>query len=106
MNNEKDRELFEKKSVPGAVFRLAFPTVIGQIILVIYNMADSFFIGLTGNDAMLTAVTVCMPAYMFLSAISNLSGSEAPASSPAQWASGIRNASGIRRPFPSGAAWR
>ena len=74
MNNEKDRELFEKKSVPGAVFRLAFPTVIGQIILVIYNMADTFFVGLTGNDATLTAVTVCMPAFMFLSAVSNLFG--------------------------------
>ena len=57
-----------------AVFRLAFPTVIGQIILVIYNMADTFFVGLTGNDAMLAAVTVCMPAFMFLSAISNLFG--------------------------------
>ena len=74
MNAARDRELFEEKRVTSAVFRLAFPTVIGQIILVIYNMADSFFIGLTGNDAMLTAVTVCMPAYMFLSAISNLFG--------------------------------
>ena len=41
MNAVKDRELFEEKRVTSAVFRLAFPTVIGQIILVIYNMADS-----------------------------------------------------------------
>jgi len=74
MNTEKERELFEKCSVSRAIFKLAFPTVIGQIILVIYNMADTFFVGLTGNDAMLTAVTVCMPAFMFLSAISNLFG--------------------------------
>ena len=74
MNTEKEHELFEKKSVSSAVFRLAFPTVIGQVILVIYNMADTFFVGLTGNDAILTAVTVCMPAFMFLSAISNLFG--------------------------------
>ena len=57
-----------------AISRLAIPTVIGQIILVIYNMADTFFVGLTGDDAMLTAVTVCMPIYMILSAISNLFG--------------------------------
>lgn len=57
-----------------AIAKLALPTVIGQIILVIYNMADTFFVGLTGNDAMLTAVTVCMPLYMILSAISNLFG--------------------------------
>ena len=74
MNAARDRELFEEKRVTSAVFRLAFPTVIGQIILVIYNMADTFFVGLTGNDAMLAAVTVCMPAFMFLSAISNLFG--------------------------------
>ncbi|MDO5435009.1 MAG: MATE family efflux transporter [Clostridia bacterium] len=57
-----------------AISKLAIPTVIGQIVLVIYNMADTFFVGLTGNDAMLTAVTVCMPLYMILSAVSNLFG--------------------------------
>ena len=74
MDNAREKELFEKSSVRSAVIRLALPTVIGQIILVIYNMADTFFVGLTGSDATLTAVTVCMPAFMFLSAISNLFG--------------------------------
>lgn len=74
MNTVRERELFENYRVSKAVFLLAFPTVVGQIILVIYNMADTFFVGLTGNDAMLAAVTVCMPAFMFLSAISNLFG--------------------------------
>ena len=74
MLNTKEKELFENCSVPTAIFRLAFPTVIGQIILVVYNMADTFFVGLAGDDAKLTAVTVCMPAFMLLSAISNLFG--------------------------------
>lgn len=74
MLNTKEKDLFENCSVPKAIYRLAFPTVIGQVILVVYNMADTFFVGLAGNDAMLTAVTVCMPAFMFLSAISNLFG--------------------------------
>ncbi|MBQ9686903.1 MAG: hypothetical protein IJV41_10240 [Oscillospiraceae bacterium] len=74
MDAARKKELFEDCSVKNAIFRMAVPTVIGQIILVIYNMADTFFIGLTNNDAMLTAVTVCMPAFMFLSAISNLFG--------------------------------
>ena len=72
--NPKEKELFENCGVSKAIFRLAFPTVIGQIILVVYNMADIFFVGLAGSDAMMTAVTVCMPAFMFLSAISNLFG--------------------------------
>lgn len=74
MEMKREVELFERKSVTGAILNLALPTVVGQIILVIYNMADTFFIGMAGNDAMLTAVTVCMPAFMFLSAISNLFG--------------------------------
>lgn len=70
----KEKQLFEETPVFNAIIRLALPSVMGQIILVIYNMADTFFVGLTGSDAMLTAVTVCMPAFMFLSAISNLFG--------------------------------
>ena len=65
---------FESSPVLIAVCRQALPTVTGQIILVLYNMADMFFIGMTGSDAKLTAVTICMPALMFLSAISNLFG--------------------------------
>ncbi len=72
MNHKKD--LFENTPIGTAVMRLALPSVLGQIILVIYNMADTLFVGMTGSDEMITAVTVCMPAFMFLSAISNLFG--------------------------------
>lgn len=71
---EREKTLFEDVPVLEAIFKLAVPTVVGQIILVLYNMADTFFIGLTGSDAMITAATVCMPAFMFLQAISNLFG--------------------------------
>ena len=69
-----EKRLFEQAPILHAVLSLALPTVMSQIILVIYNMADTFFIGLAGNDTMITAVTVCMPAFMFLSAVSNLFG--------------------------------
>lgn len=75
--NAKQKELFERKPVFSAIMELALPSVIGQIILVIYNMADTFFVGLADKayaDTMITSVTVCMPAFMFLSAISNLFG--------------------------------
>lgn len=74
MGKSREEELFRNKPIMRAIMELAFPTVIGQIILVVYNMADTFFVGLTNNSAMLTAVTVCMPAFMFLSAVSNLFG--------------------------------
>ena len=74
MTSEKEKEIFENKGVFSAIMALALPSIFGQIILVIYNIADTFFVGLTNNNAMITAVTVCMPAFMFLSAISNLFG--------------------------------
>lgn len=70
----KNHELYENGSVVSAVLRLALPSVVGQMILVIYNMADTLFIGMTGSDVMITAVTVALPAFMILSAVSNLFG--------------------------------
>jgi len=73
-DHAKEMRIFEHDAIVSSVLKLAIPTVISQIILVIYNMADTYFISLTDNTAMITAVTVCMPAFMFLSAISNLFG--------------------------------
>ena len=53
---------------------MALPSIVGQIILVIYNIADTLFVGLTENAILINAVTICMPAYMILTAISNLFG--------------------------------
>ncbi len=74
MNTSKEKELFENKPIFGAIMTLALPSILGQLILVIYNMADTFFVGLAGSDVMTTAVTICMPSFMFISAISNLFG--------------------------------
>ena len=71
---EDTKKLFDNTPVSRAVIKLALPLVISQIILVIYNMADTFFIGLTGQVTSITAVTICMPPFMFLSAIANLFG--------------------------------
>lgn len=67
-------EIFERHRTLPAVLQLGLPTIAGQIILVLYNLADAFFIGLTENDAKMIAVTVGMPAFMVLSAIANLFG--------------------------------
>ena len=40
-----EKELFESVPVPKAVARLIVPTIIRQIVTVIYNLADTFFIG-------------------------------------------------------------
>ena len=72
--NNKSRVLFEDEPVVSAIWKFALPTIISQVILVIYNMADTFFIGMADSDIKLSAVTLCMPAFMILTAIANLFG--------------------------------
>ncbi len=45
----KDNELFVSMPVGKAVTKLAVPTVISQIIVILYSMADTFFIGKTDD---------------------------------------------------------
>lgn len=37
-----EEELFEKIPVPQAVATLAIPTIISQVVTMIYNLADTF----------------------------------------------------------------
>jgi len=66
--------LFREMPVRRAVLSLAAPTVISQIITVIYNMADTFFIGQLNDPEQVAAATVAMPAFAALTALSNLFG--------------------------------
>lgn len=43
--NTEQTALFSEAPVWKAVLTLAIPTVISQLITVVYNMADTFFIG-------------------------------------------------------------
>lgn len=48
-NTVSEKELFETIPVPRAVATLAVPTVISQIVTMIYNLADTFFVGQIGK---------------------------------------------------------
>ena len=67
-------DLFSIIPVRRAVLSLAVPTVISQIITVIYNMADTFFIGQLNDPNQVAAATIAMPAFVVLTALSNLFG--------------------------------
>ena len=69
-----ERELFETVPVPRAVATLAIPTVISQVVTMIYNLADTFFIGQTGNPYMVAAVSLVSPWFNLLTALGNLFG--------------------------------
>lgn len=73
-NKYTEKEIFETLSVPKAVAALALPTIISQLVTMIYNMADTFFVGQIGNYHMTAAVSLVYPAYTLLGALANLFG--------------------------------
>ena len=50
------KELFESLPVPVALRKMIVPAAVSQIIVLIYNMADTFYIGRTNNPYMLAGL--------------------------------------------------
>lgn len=72
--SESKKELFENKPVTSAILTLAVPTIISQLISVIYNIADTFYVGRTGNPYMIGSVTVSLPLFLMTISFANLFG--------------------------------
>ncbi len=68
------KEMFETMPVPKALLSMAVPTIISQLITLIYNMVDAFFIGQTGNSFMVAAISLTLTLVIMLTSLSNLFG--------------------------------
>ena len=73
-NRSRDLAVFESAPIPVAVMTLAVPTIITQLINIIYNFADTWYVGRTGSAAMVAALSVSMPVFILMAAIANLFG--------------------------------
>ena len=71
---KKERELFESAPIPRALATLAIPTIISQLITMIYNLADTFFIGTTNDPAKVAASSVAFVLVFAMNCLSNLFG--------------------------------
>lgn len=67
-------DVFESMPVPKAVVKLALPTVLGMLVQIIYNMADTVYIGWLNDENQMAAVTLAMPFFTFLMAIAGIFG--------------------------------
>lgn len=74
MQEESERVLFADMPVGKALLSMILPTVVSQIIIVIYNLADTWYVGLTENANAVAAVSLCLPLSTLMSALSNLFG--------------------------------
>jgi|AGTN01.1.fsa_nt_gi putative efflux protein, MATE family len=74
MDDLQRKALFESAPISRAVIKLAVPTIISQTVTIIYNLADTLYVGMTGDAEMVAAVSICAPVLTFLVSIINLFG--------------------------------
>lgn len=68
------KEIFETLPVPRAVREMALPTIFSQIIVLIYNMADTFYLGRTNNPYMVGGVSLILPVFNICLSLAGLTG--------------------------------
>lgn len=66
--------LFETEKVSKAILKLAIPTVLSSLVMTIYSLADTFFVGMLGNSVENAAVTLSAPVLLAFNAVNNLFG--------------------------------
>ena len=74
--NKEDKRIFtlsEEKPVK-AVVKMGVPLIAGMFIMVLYNLVDTYFIGLMHDDYQLAAVNLAYPVMMITIAVSNMIG--------------------------------
>ena len=69
-----DNELMKTMPVPQAVAKMAIPSIISSLVTVVYNMADTFFVGQTGDPLQVAAVSLTNPIFILFMAFANMFG--------------------------------
>ncbi len=83
-------EVFQTMTVPQAVRTMAVPAVISQLIVLIYNLADTYFIGQTNSPYMVAGVSLILPLFNMTLAIGSMYGTGGGALLPKLLATGRR----------------
>ncbi len=74
MEDTKKLLLFEKTPIPRAVMTLAIPTILSSLVMVLYNLADTYFVGMLNDPIQNAAVTLAAPVLLAFNAVNNLFG--------------------------------
>ena len=66
--------VFEEKNISRAILRMGLPAMLGQLTTLIYNIADTFFVSMTKEPAMIAAVTLCTPILLIIMSVASIFG--------------------------------
>ena len=58
-----NRDVFESMPIWQALRTMCVPTIIAQMVVLVYNLAYTFFIGRTGNPYMVAATSLILPVF-------------------------------------------
>jgi len=72
--DDRKTALFKTVPVPRALLTMAVPTIISQLITLVYNMADTWFIGRANNPYMVAASSLVLTVFLMAGALANLFG--------------------------------
>ncbi len=72
--NELEKAWMGTMKVSSAVAKMAIPSVISSLVTVLYNMADTFFVGQTGDALQVAAVSLTNPIFILFMAFANMFG--------------------------------
>lgn len=74
IKSDKRTNLFETVPIPKAVVTLCVPTIISSLVMVLYNLADTYFVGMLNDPVQNAAVTLAGPVLLAFNAVNNLFG--------------------------------
>ena len=74
MQESNATELFEKAPVSQAVLKSALPAMAAILMVLIYNLADTFFVGQTHDAYQVAAVSLAMPVFLMFMAVGTVFG--------------------------------
>ena len=74
MEDQQKLVLFEQTPIPRAVMQLAVPTILSSLVMVLYNLADTYFVGMLNDPIENAAVTLAAPVLLAFNAVNNLFG--------------------------------
>jgi len=74
VKEDSKKDIFENSPVWSALATMAIPSIISQLTALIYNMADTFFLGRTGNPYMVAGASLILPVFNFVIPLGNITG--------------------------------
>lgn len=74
MEDKQKTILFEETPIPKAVLAMSVPTIISSLVMVIYNLADTYFVGMVNDPVQNAAVALAAPVLLAFNAVNNLFG--------------------------------